>query len=176
MSIAIFAAVFRLYDVGVTGLTVTITVEEFPVASGASSKVIDAQAMTESSILDGLYWYRTADIIDLKDNVYVAAATTAGTVDVQTIFAELLDVSKAVKGAIEYTYTVDDGADPIEGAEVWISTDSGGANVIWSGLTDAFGVARASDLELPWLDAGTYYAWVQKTDFSFSNPDELTVS
>ena len=48
--------------------------------------------------------------------------------------------------------------------------------MIWSGVSDALGVARASDDEKPWLDAGTYYGWSQKTGFSFSNPDTLTVS
>ena len=38
------------------------------------------------------------------------------------------------------------------------------------------GTARASNDEKPWLDAGTYYGWVKKSGYSFSNPDTLTVS
>jgi hypothetical protein len=177
MAVAIFAAFFRENDLGKTGLSPTITVEEFPVASGSPTKVVDAGAMSESANIDGLYWYRTADIIDLKANVYIAAATAAGSVDVATVTAELLDVTTVIKGAVEYTYTIDDGSVPIEGAEVWLSTDAAGNNVIWSGVTDALGVARAvGNNEKPWLDAGTYYGWVQKTGYSFANPDTLTVS
>ena len=79
-------------------------------------------------------------------------------------------------GAVEYTYTIDDGTDPVEGVEIWIATDSAGSNVIWSGVTDAFGIARASDNQKPWLDAGTYYGWAQKGGYSFANPDTLSVS
>lgn len=176
MSIAIFAAFFRENDLGKTGLTCTVTVEEFPVASGSPSKVVDAQTMTESANIDGLYWYRTADIIDLKDNVYVALASTAGSVDVAQITAALMDVSVVIKGAIEYTYTINDGSNPIDGAQVWISTDLAGSNVIWSGFSDANGFARAANDEKPWLDAGTYYGWAKKSGYSFANPDTLTVS
>ena len=174
--IAIFAAMFRKLDVGQTGLTVTLNVEAFPVSSGSPSLVVEGQAMSESANLDGIYWYRTADIIDIHNNIYIAQATTAGDVDVQTITAELIDIREVIKGAIEYTYTIDDGTNPLEGAEVWISTDSAGSNVIWSGVSDASGIARASNDEKPWLDAGTYYGWVQKGGYSFSNPDTLTVS
>jgi hypothetical protein len=80
-------------------------------------------------------------------------------------------------GAVEFTYTVkDSGDDPIDGAEVWITTDSGGTNVVWYGTTDAFGVARAADNSKPMLDVGTYYAWTKKAGFSFTNPDTLTVT
>ncbi|MDX1418095.1 MAG: hypothetical protein R3293_28090, partial [Candidatus Promineifilaceae bacterium] len=88
----------------------------------------------------------------------------------------LSQIPGAIQGAIEYTYTIDDGTNPIEGVEVWISTDSGGSNIVWSGVTDASGIARASNDEKPWLDAGTYYGWAQKTGYSFTNPDTLTVS
>lgn len=81
-----------------------------------------------------------------------------------------------IQGAIEYTYTIDDGSNPIDGVEVWISTDSGGTNIIWSGVSDANGIARDASDEKPWLDAGTYYAFAQKAGYTFTNPDTLTVS
>ena len=79
-------------------------------------------------------------------------------------------------GAVQFTYTVDDGVDPIDGAEVWITTDDAGSNVVWYGITDAFGVGRAADNSKPMLDVGTYYAWTKKAGYSFSNPDTLTVT
>jgi len=100
-----------------------------------------------------------------------------GHTDADSAGKMLQDIPGAQKGAIEYTYTITDaGANPIEGAEVWISTDSGGASVIWYGTSDASGIARASNDEKPWLDAGTYYAWVQHGSYSWSNPDTITVS
>jgi hypothetical protein len=65
---------------------------------------------------------------------------------------------------------------PIEGVDVWISTDAAGANQVWFGRTDAFGVARSLGGDLPMLDAGTYYFWSQKGGYSFANPDTEVVS
>lgn len=79
-------------------------------------------------------------------------------------------------GAIEFTYTVDDGSNPIDGVEIWITTDSAGDNTVWYGVTDAFGIARDSSGVKPWLDAGTYFFWAQKAGYTFSNPDTEEVS
>ena len=81
-------------------------------------------------------------------------------------------------GAIEYTYTVTNSVTglPIEGVEVWFSTDVEGANIVWAGVTDAFGVARDVLEAKPWLDAGTYYVWRQKTNYAFTNPAVEIVS
>ena len=130
--------------------------------SGSTAEALDAAGggSTPATIADAV-WEET-----LTDHSGTSGSTAEA----------LSNIPGASKGAIEYAYTIDDGVDPIEGAEVWITTDSGGNNVIWSGVSDALGIARASDDEKPWLDAGTYYGWAQKTGFSFSNPDTLTVS
>lgn len=76
-------------------------------------------------------------------------------------------------GGTSWTYTVTDADSglPIADAEVWISTDSAGSNVIAGTLrTDANGEATFM------LDAGTYYVWTQKTGYNFSNPDMEVVS
>lgn len=80
--------------------------------------------------------------------------------------------------AVPFTYTVTNSAGglPIAGVEVSISTDLAGANVIWSGVTDAFGVARDSLNSLPYLDPGTYYFWSHKVSYTFTNPDTEVVS
>lgn len=65
---------------------------------------------------------------------------------------------------------------PIDGAKVWISTDLAGANVVWSGATDAFGVARNVLGELPALNNGLYYRWVQDSGYTDSNPTAMNVS
>ena len=78
-------------------------------------------------------------------------------------------------GALEITYTVkiddEDTGDPLAGVTVWISTDSAGNNVVWSGTTDANGIAVDANDGKPWLDAGTYYFWRQKAGYIFTNPD-----
>lgn len=81
-------------------------------------------------------------------------------------------------GAIQFTYTVtrSDNGNPLDGVEIWIATDTLGTNIVWNGVTDALGVARDSNSQLPYLDPGTYYFFRKKAGFSFSNPDTEVVS
>jgi len=71
-------------------------------------------------------------------------------------------------GCITFTYTVTDSATllPIAGVDVRFSTDNGMANIVWAGVTDAFGVARDSGGNLPCLDAGTYFVWKQRAGYT----------
>lgn len=75
--------------------------------------------------------------------------------------------------AIEFTYTVTNSVTllPIEGVQCWFCTDVAGANVVWAGDTDTFGVARDDAGELPRLDPGTYYIFRNKAGFTFTDPD-----
>lgn len=75
-------------------------------------------------------------------------------------------------GAIPFVYTLTDADDgtPIDGAEVWITTDAAGVNVIASGITGAYGVVTFM------LDAGVVYLWRKKSGYNFTNPDTQTVS
>lgn len=73
-------------------------------------------------------------------------------------------------GAITYVYTLTDGLNPIENAQVWVSTDIAGSNVIASGYTSSLGTVTF------YLDAGTYYIWRQKNGYNFTNPDQEVVS
>lgn len=84
-------------------------------------------------------------------------------------------------GALEITYTVyaeEAKTNPLEGVDVWITkTNSSSAPVIFRGRTDSSGVLReTSGDSLPWLDAGTYYFWREKANYTFSNPDTETFS
>ncbi len=75
-------------------------------------------------------------------------------------------------GAITWTYTLTDSVsgNPIDGAEVWVSSDSVGSNVIASGTTNQSGIVTF------YLDAGTVYLWRKKSGYNFTNPDQETVS
>jgi hypothetical protein len=75
-------------------------------------------------------------------------------------------------GTILHTYTITDSGDgsPIDGVEVWVSTDAAGVNVVASGYTNSSGVFSVM------LDAGTYYFWRKRSGYNFVNPDQETVS
>lgn len=130
-------------------------------------------AGTKTEIGSG--WYRYLATAAEADSVGVGAirVTGAGAVQQNLIFKVL----QSTPGALAYTYTVTDGANPLEGVEVWITTDSAGAHVLWHGLTDALGVARDLGGELPYLDPGTYYFWKQLGGYmDDQNPDTEVVS
>jgi len=82
--------------------------------------------------------------------------------------------SSAGSGAITFTYTLytDEDAEtgPIADVAVWVTTDSGGSNVVASGTTNVSGAV------VFYLSAGTYYFWRQKSGYNFTNPDTETVS
>jgi len=75
-------------------------------------------------------------------------------------------------GATAKTYTVTDSSTglPIADVSIWVTTDSGGANVIASGTTDANGQV------VFYLDAGTVYVWRAKNGYTFTNPDVEVVA
>jgi hypothetical protein len=75
-------------------------------------------------------------------------------------------------GAITFTYTLTSSVDasPIPDANVWVTTDQDGNNIVASGVTNVSGQATF------YLDAGTYYVWRQKSGWNFTNPDTETVS
>jgi len=146
-----------------TGFTLEISKAGGAFASGAGTK---------AEMGGGWYSYEiTADEADSLGPVAVKV-TGAGAVQQNLEYV----VRQRTTNAIKFTYTVDDGSDPIEGAEVSITRTAVNENTIWNGTTDAFGVARDVNGEKPWLDAGTYYFWTQKTGISFTNPDTEIVS
>lgn len=59
---------------------------------------------------------------------------------------------------------------PVDGARVWVSTDSAGQQVVTFGVTDSFGNVNF------YLDAGTYYLWKRYNTYLFDNPETLVVA
>lgn len=78
--------------------------------------------------------------------------------------------------SVPYTYTVTDDvtALPVAAVTVSISVDAFGLNLIWTGQTDVFGVARDVNGNLPLLVSGTYYFWRQKPGWLATDPDVET--
>lgn len=79
---------------------------------------------------------------------------------------------------IEFTYTVTNSVNglPLSGVAVWFAVDGGGAQIVWSGHTDALGVARDAYGALPRLDPGTYYVFRSRPGYVFRNPDTEIVN
>lgn len=85
---------------------------------------------------------------------------------------DALAVATVGLGACTWAYTLTDSvtALPIEGAEVWVTTDLAGTHMVAHGFTNASGVVTF------FLDAGTNYFWRQHGSYTFTNPDTEIVS
>jgi hypothetical protein len=73
-------------------------------------------------------------------------------------------------GSSSEVFTINDGVNPLEGAQVWITTDAAGTNIVASGVTDTLGQVTL------YLDPGNYYSWVQLSGYNFTNPTAITVT
>jgi hypothetical protein len=75
-------------------------------------------------------------------------------------------------GAITFTYTLTSSVDavPIADADVWVTSDLAGTNILASGKTNQNGVVTF------YLDAGTVYVWRSKSGWDFTNPDTEVVA
>ena len=74
-------------------------------------------------------------------------------------------------GSYAYTITVTLDGSVVDGADVWITTDAAGNNIVaGKQATDDNGQVA------PLLDAGTFRAWVQLAGATFTNPTTITVS
>lgn len=84
-----------------------------------------------------------------------------------------------ILGTIPVSYTLtlapEGFGTPIANAEVHISTDSAGLNVIAAGTTNVLGQLVINGQTTFWLPAGTFYYWRSKAGYSFTNPDTEVV-
>lgn len=72
-------------------------------------------------------------------------------------------------GSVAKNVYIKHGGVPIDGVDVWVTTDLAGTNVIARGYTNALG------LIVFYLDPGTYYAWKALAGYTFTNPESFTV-
>lgn len=160
--------------VDATGTEVAGLGDTFTVQIAKEGGTLVAGAGSKSEIGAGWYRYRaTAAEADTIGPV-VVVVTGPGVIQQNLEYV----VETRTVSAIPLTYTVTNSltAAPVEGVYVAIATDPAGGHVVWAGYTDAFGVARDSNGGLPYLDAGTYYLYRQRSGFSFVNPDVEVVS
>lgn len=154
----------------VTGLGTGFTLE---ISKNAGAFV--GSAGTKAEIGDG--WYTYLSTVGESDTVGNVAVRVTGAGAIQQNLEYV--VEQRTPGAVDYTYTVTNSVTllPIPGVTIWVTTDLAGNNVIWNGTTDAFGVARDENGNLPLLDPGTYYFWKHKTGFTDDdNPDTEVVT
>jgi hypothetical protein len=141
------------------------------------------EVITISNVDTGLYSASFSIPSDAaEEDVYdlVVEGTVNGVAGIGSIWrGSISAVINFPAGAEPLTYTVTDtvSSDPVSGVDVWISTDLPGTIIIWRGTTDAFGVARNVNDQLPMLDPGTYYVWKQIAGYvDDDNPDTVVVA
>ena len=171
------AAVFARYIDGTakTGDASNITAQ-ISKDGGACAATNDTNPTElDSTDAPGIYLFDMTQAETNANLVIIAAASSTDGVEIDPV---IIYTKSTGPGALEITYTVkeddEDTGDPLEGVEVWISTDASGANIIWNGTTDASGILKEAGGSKPYLDAGTYYFWRKKSGYNFTNPDSET--
>ena len=110
----------------------------------------------------------------LKDVVPASGSGGSSAADIWTYPDRTLTRFGNMTG-VEFTYIVINSVNglPISGVAVWFAVDGGGAQIVWSGHTDALGVARDAYGALPRLDPGTYYVFRARPGYVFQQPLSL---
>ena len=156
------------YDLVVNIQTTARQIDDlaYPATSGRSLTV----AATGEAAANVTLW-KGATAPAMTGDAYARLGAPAGA-SVSADIAAIAAASVAGSGAISFSVTVnDESGNPVDGVEVWISTDSAGSSVVAGTLsTDALGVATFM------LDAGTYYLWRQRSGYNFANPVTIVVS
>lgn len=78
-------------------------------------------------------------------------------------------IAGAGSGTGYYSDTVDDGADPLDGVRVQLSTDAAGNHRVYEAFTNALGVFTLNP------DPGTYYRWLDLAGYTFAQGVEVEV-
>ena len=135
-------------------MTVTITERE----NGWYAFALSASHSDTNGILSITFTASTIKQVNLQFRIHTNIFD-----DLQTLGA----------GAITWTYTLTSSVapnDPIADADVWVTSDLAGNNILASGKTNSSGVVTF------YLDAGTVYVWRQKSGWDVTNPDTEVVS
>lgn len=146
----------------------------FSVQISKAGAAFESGAGSKDEVGNGWYRYVSTAAEANTSGPVAVIVTGAGAVQQNLEYV----VEDRVVTAVEFTYTITSSAGglPIEGVYVAICTDPSGGNVVWTGHTDAFGVARDSNGNLPRLDPGTYYIFRQRAGFVFDDPDMETIA
>lgn len=130
-------------------------------------------AGTKAETSDGWYQY-TATSAESDTPGMIAVKITHASIKQQNL-AYVVATYAALSVSFTYTVTDDVTLLPLDAVCVTFTTDLAGSNIIWTGYTDALGVARDVFGNLPRLDPGTYYVHRQLAGHVFA-VDTETVS
>jgi hypothetical protein len=158
----------RFAPAGLTSLQADVTAIKTPVVANLDAS-ISSRLPTSSYSAPSSITSLQADVTSIKSTVTTNLDTTVSSRFPTSSWIAPVSGS----GSISYPVTVtqSDGVTPIEGVQVWITTDLAGTNVIAGSLyTSSTGLATFV------LDAGSYYLWRQISGWNFSNPQAITVS
>ena len=158
----------RFAPAGLTSLQADVTAIKTPVVANIDA-TISSRLPTSSYSSPASITSLQADVTSIKSTVTTNLDTTVSSRFPTSSWIPPVTAS----GSISYPVTVtqSDGVTPIEGVQVWITTDLAGTNVIAGSLyTSSMGIATFV------LDAGSYYLWRQISGWNFSNPQAITVS
>lgn len=145
----------------------------FDVYLSKAGAAFAASAGTKAEVGRGWYSY-TATAAEANTSGPIAIAVEATGALQQNL--EYV-VEHRVVTAIPFTYTVNQpGPIPIPGVYTYFYADLLQTQLVWTGLTDALGVARDQYGNLPNLEPGTYYIVNYKPGYTFNNPDIEEVS
>ncbi len=103
------------------------------------------------------------------DVIKVYLVGLAGDTTTPDIKCEFWEVTTLGAGAISWPITITEGGLPVDGVDVWVTTDEDGENVVARGTTNDSGIVTFL------LDAGTYYCWSQLAGHSSLNGEAFTV-
>ena len=159
-------------------LDMDLTTYDYLVTAKSTSAIVDMKELTTFWTTDPLILatistetagLATSAALGMVSSV-VNTLPTAAEIDTQLSGTHGAGTWGNGSGSTSTTVTVNDGVNPIDGVDVWVSTDSAGTNVVARGSTGALGTVVFM------LDAGTYYAWKQLAGYDFTNPQSFTVS
>lgn len=138
---------------------------------GATAAELAAAELVVTNAISALHNLSTGDI-DSRLEAFDPPTRAEATADKAEILASMATRATLGSGGIAWTYTLtrSDNGLPIADANVWVTTDLAGYNIIAAGRTDQNGVVIFA------LEAGTIYVWRQKSGFEFVNPDTEVVS
>jgi len=144
----------------------------------AAIKAVTDKLDTALELDEAVYRF-TANALELApvDGAAPTVAAIRAEIDANSEKLALLDVAVSTRttlgvGGTSFTYTLTSTTSglPILDADVWVTTDIAGQNVIARGSTDQNGQITFL------LNPGTLYFWRRKSGFTFTNPDVEVIS
>ena len=171
---AIIAAVNEFATYGLTALNTLLVITGIKTASTAAPADMALNStVAKEATLATVAGYLDTEISAILEDTGTTLPATLTTIDGIVDAIKLKTDTLGGAGAITWTYTLTDADtnNPIDGAEVWVTTDLAGTNVIASGITNTSGVVTF------YLDAtAAIYIWRRKSGYNFTNPDQEAVT